>query len=484
MIPLPKKLKRSRFKFPPCSHINIEITDNIPQKCSEFLVKQITGYYQKMFEGYDWDNKRNLVIRIILTSQRTLVKPGHYILKVEPWEINLLATTTTDLLYAMQSLKQHFLYCSYNTGDIECLFIEDWPSFAWRGLHLDVSRHFFNYKFVRRYLDWMAAMKLNRFHWHLSDDQGWRIESKRFPLLHEIGAWRMESDDTEYGGYYTQRQIRLVLDHAEQRGIEVIPEIDIPGHAMAILAAYPELACFPREFETMNVWGISEDILCAGKDSVIDFLKELFTEIAELFPGPYIHLGGDEAPKTRWKQCPHCQKRIKRHRLENEEQLQGWLLKTLAKHLRSLGKTVIGWDEILDGKIGSQPIVMAWRGDGVEAARKAHDNGNRYVICPNTKLYFDWHIYDSPNTEESGGMGVTTWRDVYELDLSQYRFQKKQLFLGGQANLWTEHITTPKAIKEKVNWRIHALAELFWSDPQPKDWPGFDQRIFDVDDWI
>lgn len=482
MIPIPKKSRVFKKRFWLTEKLSARNLTPMPKELFLFLVKSVDSYYQSLFDPGELDYENTTTISFALMPMKKKVPEDYYRLKIDPYHIQLAAETPNGLRYGLQTLYQQFVATSSALVDnpmdgyeLHCLDIEDWPSFPWRGLHLDVSRHFFDYKFVYRYLNWMARVKLNKFHWHLSDDQGWRLESKRFPRLHEVGAWRREEDGSRYGGYYTQRQVRLVVEYAAQRGIEVVPEIDIPGHSMAILAAYPELACFPAKFETLNMWGISEDILCAGKDSTLDFLKDLLTEVAELFPGQYIHLGGDEAPKQRWKQCPHCQARIRKHKLESEEELQSWLLKTLASHLKGLGKTVVGWDEILDGKPGKDPVVMCWRGDGVDAARKAHDNGNRYVICPNDKLYFDWHPHKFPDAP--GSFGITTIQDVYELDLNRFRFGKNKLLLGGQGNLWTERVPDSRTAKELVYWRMFPLAELFWSDPGEKSFSEFFDRM-------
>ncbi|MBW6513539.1 MAG: beta-N-acetylhexosaminidase [Candidatus Syntrophosphaera sp.] len=484
MIPQPKKMRVFKEKFWITEKVSYLNATLMPGELYLHLVKDLEQCYHKMFGDLEMDDDNLTVVDFFLAPFKKKVPPEYYELSIKPYRITLTAENPAGLLHGVQTLKQHWWDTSFNfefegdSGvDMQCLKINDWPSYPWRGLHLDVSRHFFAYKFIYRYLDWMASYKLNKFHWHLSDDQGWRIESKRFPRLHEAGAWRIEADGKRYGGFYTQRQIKLVVEYAARRGIEVIPEIDLPGHAQAILAAYPELACFPGDFQTLSVWGISSDIICAGKDSAIDFLKELLSEVAELFPGEYFHLGGDEAPKDRWKDCPHCQKRIAARKLADEEQLQGWLFQTLAKHLQDKGKTVIGWDEVLDGKIDSRPIVMCWRGDGIDAARKAHDNGNRYVICPNNKLYFDWKLDDFAYLP--GAHGVTTIEDVYSLDLSRYRFEKEKLFLGGQANLWTEYVPDGKTAKDLLIGRIAALSELFWSDPQAKDFEEFIQRVWD-----
>lgn len=400
--------------------------------------------------------------------------PDGYTLDIAPTGISIAASAIPGLRYGLQSLVQ-LLYLAHrhNSGRLLCRHIEDSPRFAWRGLHLDVSRHFFPVSFIRQYLDWMHALKLNRFHWHLSDDQGWRLESRRFPLLHEKGAWRREPDGSAYGGYYTRQEVLGIVEYAASLGIEVIPEIDIPGHTQAILAAYPDLACFPRDFACLNVWGISENILCAGKDGVIGFLKELLSEVAELFPSPYVHLGGDEAPKTYWKQCPHCQQRIRDKALRGEEELQSWLLDEMLAHLRSLGKQVIGWDEILDGNIDSLPIVMVWRGDGRDAALKAETNGNRYILCPNRVLYFDW----KQQPDSAGAHGVSTLSNVYGFDPAALTGNPANLLLGAQANVWTEYMPDAESVRAMLFPRVYALAELLWTPQDQRSEPDFLLRL-------
>ena len=399
-----------------------------------------------------------------------------YVITLTRQVIKIMAPGSHGIYYGIQTLKQLMWEAIWhNQGRIKCGTIYDKSVFPWRGLHLDVSRHFFSAEEVMTYLDWMGALKLNCFHWHLSDDQGWRIESKRFPKLTEKGAWRREADGSRYGGFYTRDEIEAILLKAALNCINVIPEIDLPGHAMAILSAYPELACFPQEFEPLSVWGISEDILCAGKDATLDFLKELLSEVAELFPSPIIHIGGDEAPKARWKACPHCQQRIKDHKLKDEEALQGWLIRELRKHLRKLGKEIMGWDEILDGNPGKGPLISCWRGDGIAAARKASQNGNPYVICPNQFLYFDW----KDSEDGPGAFGVTSLEKVMSLKPEDYEFDRPELLLGGQANLWTEHMEDFDKVEEMLFPRVYALSELFWAG---KIESGFEERMGRMED--
>lgn len=397
-----------------------------------------------------------------------------YTMDIMPGVISIKAPHIQGLRYGFQGLLQLiYLAVSNHGGKLHNRHIEDCPRYSWRGLHLDVSRHFFDEQFICQYLEWMEALKLNRFHWHLCDDQGWRVESVRFPLLQQKGAWREEADGSTYGGYYSRDAIRRIVAYAASMGIEVIPEIDIPGHAQAILAAYPNLACFPQEFACLNVWGISENILCAGKDEVLSFLKELLGEIAELFPSQYIHLGGDEVPKDKWRACQHCQQRIKDKGLHDEEELQSWLLAQMVEHLRGLGKTVIGWDEILDGNIDSEPVVMVWRGDGRDAAAKAENNGNRYILCPNNTLYFDWK--QSPDSH--GAHGVSTLDHVYAFDPVSRAGIKPNLLLGAQANVWTEHMPDTETVRMMLFPRVYALAEILWTNREHCDYDDFRSRL-------
>jgi len=403
---------------------------------------------------------------------------GTYSIEITRQYTTISGNGMTGLMSAIETLKQLFQEAlAYNGGRLRNQLVKDFPAYMWRGLHLDVSRHFFPVADIRMLIHWMTTLKLNILHWHLSDDQGWRIESKRFPLLTEKGAWRTEADGSRYGGFYTQEEIKSTLSYAAMHGITIVPEIDLPGHAMAMLSAYPELACFPKEFEPLSVWGISEDILCPGKDATLDFLKELLTEVAELFPGPLFHIGGDEAPKARWKTCPHCQKRIRDKKLKDEEALQGWLIRELQRHLNKLGKTVMGWDEILDGNPGNKPIISVWRGDGIDAAKKASQNGNRYVICPNQYLYFDWKA-----TEDGpGAFGVTSLEKVMSLDPKAYEFDNPELLLGGQANLWTEHMPDFDRVEDMLFPRVYALAELFWAGRIEAD---FEERIRKMEEYL
>jgi hexosaminidase len=457
------------------------------------------GYLQKQF------NRLDTKLCISLLSSRadsilSLRKAGYLFLNLsvaeqadytaEGYQLNLgeqgitiISDSHQGVVRGLQTLLQLIWWAFHkNEKRLPFLSIQDEPQFTWRGLHLDVSRHFFSVEEVCTFLDWMALLKLNRFHWHLTDDQGWRIESKKFPLLTEIGAWRLEPDGTPYGGFYSREAIKQVVSYAFNLGIEVIPEIDIPGHSQALLAAYPDFACYPKQFEVLTCWGISENILCAGKDEVLTFLKELFTETAELFPGRYFHLGGDEAPKVHWEACPLCQNRIKAKNLANEEELQSWLILELVEHLKKQGKTVVGWDEILDGNIDKEPVVMVWRGDGIDAAKKASATGNRYILSPQAYAYFDWRQTDKEG--EAGAFGVTTLEKVYSFNQSEYAFDHPELLLGAQANVWTEHMPDLARVKYMILPRAWALAEALWCKSEQKDWADFQNRLDIIGDII
>ncbi|HPS38737.1 MAG TPA: beta-N-acetylhexosaminidase [Candidatus Cloacimonadota bacterium] len=439
----------------------------------------------------NWYSKKDLTkltpykpVRIKINKFPALpaTSPEMYALIVASDGITISVSSDSGFRNAVATLRQ-LLYLALQSGDeIECQRIIDEPKFKWRGLHLDVSRHYFDKEFILLYLDWMASLKLNVFHWHLTDDQGWRIESKRYPRLTEVGAWRREEDGSVYGGFYTQNEIREIVAYATELGIEVVPEIDIPGHALALLSAYPEHACFPREFEPISCWGITDDVLCAGNPKTITFLKDLLEELTGLFPGRYFHIGGDEVPTTKWSSCPKCQNLKQEKNLPSDIALQSHLIKELEDHLRKLGKELVGWDEILDGGIAKEPIVMVWRGDGKDAAKRASTQGNRFVLCPNHYLYFDWKPSAAP--DEKGAFGVTDLDKVYSFAPEDYLWDRPDLLLGCQANLWTERIYNHEDVKYMLIPRIYALAEIVWTDPRKRNLLDFRDRLAELEEFI
>ncbi len=391
---------------------------------------------------------------------------------------NIIITYSSDAscFYAINSLFQ-LIEGSEGHYTISKCFLKDYPKFSWRGLHLDVSRHFFTVDEVKRYIDLMAMYKFNKFHWHLTDDQGWRIEIKKYPKLTAIGAWRDSTVNDHYstnprtysveryGGFYTQEQIKEIVQYAANRYVTVIPEIEMPGHARAALSAYPELSCTGKQQGVEGLWGVFDDIFCAHESS-IEFLKDVLDEVMVLFPSEYIHVGGDEAPKTRWKKCNKCQAVIRENGLKDEHELQSWFITQMDNYLTSKGRKLIGWDEILEGGLSPNATVMSWRGfeGGVEAAKQGHD----VIMSPGSHCYFDH--YQSKNASEPLAIGGFTPIDkVYQFSPIPQSLSAAEAthVLGGQANLWTEYIPDMKQLEYMVYPRALALAQVLWCVEKP-----------------
>jgi hexosaminidase len=363
-------------------------------------------------------------------------------------------------------------------GSIRSFEIVDYPDFDWRGIHLDVSRHFFHVDEITHILDLMALYKLNKFHWHLTDDQGWRIQIDKYPLLTEVGAFRdrtlighysdtpQKYDTTTYGGFYTKKDIRAVVEYAKRLNIEVVPEIELPGHSRAALAAYPELSCTGQKKGVPGTWGVFEDIYCS-KESSIQFLQNVLAEVIELFSGEYVHIGGDEAPKSRWKKCDECQKVISSNNLKDEHELQSYFIGQMDEFLTKRGKTLIGWDEILEGGLSPNATVMSWRGEngGIEAAKQGHCA----VMTPTTYCYFDYYQSTSENEPTAIG-GYLPLEKVYKFNVIPKELkgsEASKYVLGGQANLWSEYILDLQHLEYMMFPRAIALAQSVWSSDKP-----------------
>ena len=419
-----------------------------------------------------------------------------YRIDISARRAQLSAGDDAGLFYGLQTLLQ----LADERGNLPCVSIEDHPRYRYRGLHLDVCRHFFPVRFIKHYLDWMASCKLNTFHWHLTDDQGWRIEIKRYPRLTEIGGYRTRTqiggfhedpityEQGRYGGYYTQDEIREVVAYAAERHIAVIPEIEMPGHATAALAAYPELACGhgPKSFETSGRWGVLDDVFCPGKEQTFEFLEGVLDEVLELFPSKLIHIGGDECPRVRWKECPDCRARMEDEGIEDEAGLQTYLTLRIGRHLEAKGRRLIGWDEILDGELAPGAVVMSWRGTrgGIAAARRRHE----VIMTPSTYLYFDKKATDSYDEPVSLSSSLLPLEKIYGYDPDEgIAPEDRRYLLGVQANLWTEFIRTegrasfqllPRIITLSTSGivpRIYALAEIAWSPVERKSWREFSE---------
>ena len=394
------------------------------------------------------------------------------------------ASTERGFLYAAQTLAQ------MTTGDgcIPCVHIYDAPRFAYRGMHLDVARHFFSVDQVKKYLDIMAIHKMNTFHWHLTDDQGWRVEIKRYPKLTEFGSMRKETaigkgwydvkyDGIPHGGYYTQEEIREVVAYAASKGISVIPEIDVPAHMLAAVASYPELCCTGEQHDVWGRWGVSPEILCAGKEESFEFLENVLLEIIDMFPSEYIHIGGDECPKTRWAECPLCQARMQELGIADDEKalvnLQAYVTNRVETFLAQHGKRIIGWDEILDGNISPSATIMSWRGTdgGIAAAKAGHD----VIMTPNTHCYLDYYQSRRIQDEPFAIGGFVNVEKVYSFEpyTPEMTPEQRAHILGVQANLWTEYIKTPEHLEYMLLPRMSALSEVQWCAPEKKDYGRF-----------
>ncbi|MFN0204194.1 MAG: family 20 glycosylhydrolase, partial [Bacteroidia bacterium] len=392
------------------------------------------------------------------------------------------------LFYGLQTLLQ-LVQRQEKNYFFQNVVIADYPNFTWRGMHLDVCRHFFPVEFIKKYLDWMAFYKLNTFHWHLTEDQGWRIEIKKYPKLTEIGSKRKETiiaknfkpykgDGIEHSGFYTQAEIQEIVKYAADRQITVVPEIEMPGHALAALAAYPEYSCTGGPFEVATTWGVFDDVYCP-KENTFQFIEDILSEVCALFPSTYIHIGGDECPKERWKHCKDAQAVMKRENLKNEEELQSYFIRRVEKILEARGKRLIGWDEILEGGLAPNATVMSWR--GTKGGKAAILSGHDAVMSPGSHCYFD-HYQGNEKTEPLAIGGFTPLKKVYEFQpdeaLKEVQGQKNLgRILGAQANVWTEYMASSDHVEYMVFPRLLALSEVLWSQADKRKWWDFQQRL-------
>ena len=393
-----------------------------------------------------------------------------YEMTVSEEGVLIIGGTEAGIFYGLQTLRQIIVT---NNGEVPYGFIADEPNFAYRGVHFDVSRHFFSVEDVKRYIDILAAHKVNRLHWHLTDDQGWRIEIKRYPELTEKGSMRKETlvghglnpekwDGTPYGGYYTQEQVRDIVDYAAKRYMIIIPEIEMPGHAQAALHALPWLGCEEQIVDVWTTWGVTPEVMCAGKETTYEFLENVLTEVIDLFPSELIHIGGDECPKDRWKECEHCQAKIQTEGLESEEALQGYLVARIERFLNDHGRKMIGWDEILDGGVTPTATVMSWRGisGGIYAARR----GNDVVMTPMSLCYFNFYQTESREGEGLQIGGYIPFEMVYSWDPYEgLEGEERSRIIGAQCNMWSEYIKNMQMVEFMLLPRLAAMAEVQWA---------------------
>jgi hexosaminidase len=483
---IPKPVKTSainnKFSLNPKTVIVANNTNSFEVKFLKESIKQQTGLELTIKNAHRIGSR----IHLILEPESQFPNKEAYQLNILGDRIAIYASTNQGLFYGIQTLLQLIPFTTNATEiKLDNLMMDDIPKFQWRGMHLDVSRHFFSKEFIKKYIDYLAMYKMNTFHWHLTDDQGWRIEIKKYPKLTEVGAWRNGSmighytdqtfDDIRYGGFYTQEEIKEIVAYAKERHITIVPEIEMPGHALAALASYPEFSCTGGPFEVGKSWGVFDDVFCP-KDETFTFLENILAEVITLFPSEYIHIGGDECPKVRWKSCPHCQKRIKDEKLKDEHELQSYFIQRIEKFVNSKGRKIIGWDEILEGGLAPNAAVMSWRGTegGIAAAKEKHF----VVMSPGSHCYFD-HYQGEPKNEPIAFGGYTNVEKVYSFnpipkELSE---EESKYVLGAQANVWTEYINTPEHVEYMVFPRIAALAEVLWGTSNPNDYKVFETRL-------
>lgn len=490
LIPQPRSLTAGAGMFEITPQTRISANPAATETAQHFAdwLRKATGYPLRVEAATDTSAANT----ITLILGESVAEAEGYQLTVTPDNIRIEAATAAGLFYGTQTLRQLLPVeiesdspASGIQWTIPAVTIEDSPRFRWRGMHLDVGRHLYPVAFIKKYIDLMALYKLNTFHWHLTEDQGWRIEIKQYPRLTEVGAWRDASpypadrtklDGQRYGGFYTQDEVREVVAYAQARGITVVPEIEMPGHALAALASYPELGCLEEGYQIRTFWGIADDAFCAGNEDVYTFLENVLAEVLELFPSEFIHIGGDECRKGRWEACPKCQAMIQREGLKDEHELQSYFVRRIEKYLNAQGRRLIGWDEILEGGLAPNATVMSWRGaaGGIEAASQGHD----VVMTPNTHCYFDY--YQSEDTEnEPPAIGrYLPLERVYQFDpVAGVPADKAQHVIGGQGSVWTEYLPTSDLVEYMAYPRVIALAETIWSDPAGRDYDEFLSRL-------
>jgi len=486
IIPKPAEylIKQGVFELTPDCKLQIDESNADVVRIAGFF----NDYLQEVYGLKMGENSTGKSVSFKIISLLKLGKEG-YLLKVTPKTIVITASEPNGLFYGMQSLKQLLpVEANSKSLSVQCVEIKDQPRFAWRGNMLDVGRHFFPVSFIKDYLDILAMYKINTFHWHLTEDQGWRIEIKKYPLLTEISHWRDETvvghareskvmDGIGYGGFYTQDQCREIVKYAAERYITVVPEIEMPGHSSAALAAYPNLGCTGGPYKVQGTWGVHKDVYCAGKEETFTFLQNVLDEVLDIFPSEFIHIGGDECPKDAWKECDACQNRIKEEGLENEHELQSWFITRMDKYLSSKGRRLIGWDEILEGGLAPEATVMSWRGikGGIEAAKQHHD----VVMTPTTHMYIDYYQSQDKENEPLAIGGFLNVEKVYSYDPipEELTADEAKYILGLQTNLWTEYVATTKKAEYFLLPRLQAEAEVAWTPKELKDFSDFEKRL-------
>lgn len=495
VVPLPSVIngiKSNDFKLTDQSLINYPKGNRDMERIAMMLsgyIEEITGIHLSTRPCSDAKERPG---NITLMLDETINGDEAYAITVTSKGVEISGKTPAGVFQGTQTLRKSLPVGTTTVVNLPAAQISSSPRFGYRGMHLDCVRHFFPVSTVKHYIDMMALHGMNRLHWHLTDDQGWRVEIKQYPRLTEVGGWRKGTvlghnspvnDGIRYGGYYTQEEIRDIVSYAAERYIEIIPEIDMPGHMLGALTAYPELGCTGGPYEVWCQWGVTDDILCVGKDQTLQFVKNVLDEVMQLFPSEYIHIGGDESPRVRWQECPLCQQRIKQEGIVAEQGkspealLQGWFTGQIQEYLSQHGKRIIGWDELLGCNVSTSATIMSWTGaePGAKGAKLGHD----VIMTPNTPMYFDHYQTKSTWNEPMAFGGCATLKMVYDFEpvAVDLPADKQHHIIGAQANLWTEYVTCEPQIDYQVLPRMAALAELQWLQPDQKDYNDFKARL-------
>jgi len=490
IIPIPRKLEAQSGVFT-VNEKTIIVGNSNWQQVAELLNTQLNnvgGWRKKIVIN----SSKKVSNSIQFIQDESIVEEG-YKLEVSPKQVIISSKTAKGAFYGVQSLLQLLPTEVFKDAKSEgikwtipCCKIEDAPRYSYRGLHLDVGRHFSPVSFIKKYIDLLALHKFNTFHWHLTEDQGWRIEIKKYPKLTEIGSKRKETlvgkygsekyDGKEYGGFYTQEEVKEVVAYAQSKFITIVPEIEMPGHSQAALAAYPEFGCNQDKiYQVLTTWGVSKDVFCP-REETFTFLENVLSEVIDLFPGQYIHIGGDECPKDQWKTSRFCQGLMKKEGLKDEHELQSYFIRRIDKFITAKGRKMIGWDEILEGGLSPNATVMSWRGEegGIAAAKENHD----VIMTPGTYLYLD-HYQADPKTEPLAIGGFLPIEKVYSYEPSPKELTEEQTkkIIGIQGNVWTEYMPTTSSIEYMAYPRACAVAEVAWSDKSLKNYDNFKNRL-------
>jgi hexosaminidase len=501
--PVSMEMHAGNFHFNSATNIIADKGAEHEIRMLNFYLKTLYGFTLPVRNKVSASNGSQIVFKLLKNNGRK----DAYNLEVSANKIIISSSSNEGLFYGMQTLLQ--LLPETNTESVSAgfeipeLLIKDYPRFQYRGMHLDVGRHFFDVNFVKKYIDYLAYFKYNTFHWHLTEDQGWRIEIKKYPLLTSVGGYRngtitghapgTGNDSLHYGGFYTQEQIKDVVKYAQDRFITIIPEIEMPGHASAAIAAYPQLSCFPDEStkisprtpwagtrdgkQVQQTWGVFEDIFCPS-EYTFKFLENVLDEVMALFPSKYIHIGGDEAPKTNWKRSAFCQQLIKDKNLKDEHGLQSYFIQRIEKYLNSKGRKIIGWDEILEGGLAPNATVMSWRGEegGIAAAQQHHD----VIMTPGKYVYLDHAQMKNSDSLTIGGYLPLDTVYNYEPVPKELKASEAHYILGAQANVWTEYMANTDKVEYMIFPRMSALSEVLWSPKGSRDFERFSTELPDL----